>query len=672
MTAQLFAHSGIYGTSSAPIGSALATSTTSIVINGGISGTQTWYDFNFDGTYTLAAGTNYCIASIITGGAGDGVNNYVTYYYNSAAPTHGGNRFTYEGPDAWSSASQDLLFMVYTDAPADSYDSASLTDAAATTNRLGSGTGSFVAGEISETGVVTDFLLTANNYTEFLYSLTLKSADLAHGDTLRFRVLRNGATTGITYTQTPTINVTMATNSSARFDGSGERYTGPSIGVQSAYTMCCWVMVPTIPSGGILQSIESLGNSGTQNSELSLLSNGTTNTLLAIHDGGASQATRTIAAGQWAFCAYVYVAGGRKLYLWRDGDSSFEVLSLADRGTGTFSASVLYIGRNFAGDPLNGRVAAVKVWTAALSQADLNNERKGYNPVRTANLWGSYSFWGGPSTLDESGNGRNLTATGTMTAEAGPPISQTATGIAYDETGRSVAITAATTVTDALYTLPDPPTSLAGTPGAAQVSLTWSAPVSDGGSPILDYIVQYRAVSGDTVLFTDDFNRANGTLTTPWVGGWEISSNKAIRSTGTEFALYGVDLGTLDHYIEADVYAASFGVINIRRPSDNSWNGILAFIHPDSGHAVIGYVNGGSYSDLEEGTDVYETNTVSGIGEVTHRLRLEGEGTAVRFYVDGALALTATAPSIPSGNYVGFNAADSQSLFDNFECGIPG
>jgi hypothetical protein len=73
------------------------------------------------------------------------------------------------------------------------FNSGSLTDGNATTNRLGSGSGSFVAGEISEDGLVDDHTLTASNYTEHLYSLTAVAADLANNDTLDFRVLRNGA-----------------------------------------------------------------------------------------------------------------------------------------------------------------------------------------------------------------------------------------------------------------------------------------------------------------------------------------------------------------------------------------------------------------------------------------------------------------------------------------------
>lgn len=88
------------------------------------------------------------------------------------------------------------------------FNSASLTDAGTTSNRLSVGVGSFVAGEISEVGLVTDRQITANNFTEMLYSLTLVAADLAEADQLTFRVLLNGATTNMTFTVTPTITIT--------------------------------------------------------------------------------------------------------------------------------------------------------------------------------------------------------------------------------------------------------------------------------------------------------------------------------------------------------------------------------------------------------------------------------------------------------------------------------
>lgn len=91
--------------------------------------------------------------------------------------------------------------------PVVNFNSASLTDGNATTNRLGAGSGSFVAGEISEDGLVDNLRITASNYTELLYSLTIESTAVADADTLDFRVLRNGATTGMTYTVVPRITV---------------------------------------------------------------------------------------------------------------------------------------------------------------------------------------------------------------------------------------------------------------------------------------------------------------------------------------------------------------------------------------------------------------------------------------------------------------------------------
>ena len=59
------------------------------------------------------------------------------------------------------------------------YNDPNLTDGAATTNRLGAGTGSFVAGKVSEDGIADDLGWTANNYTELVYSLKLIAADFA-------------------------------------------------------------------------------------------------------------------------------------------------------------------------------------------------------------------------------------------------------------------------------------------------------------------------------------------------------------------------------------------------------------------------------------------------------------------------------------------------------------
>lgn len=81
-------------------------------------------------------------------------------------------------------------------------------DSANVNQRLTSGSGSWLAGRRDHTGEVTNFQVTANNFTEHLYCLTCVAADVAEGDVFTFRVLLNAATTNVTYSVTPTFTVT--------------------------------------------------------------------------------------------------------------------------------------------------------------------------------------------------------------------------------------------------------------------------------------------------------------------------------------------------------------------------------------------------------------------------------------------------------------------------------
>lgn len=87
-----------------------------------------------------------------------------------------------------------------------------LTADAATTNRatngITDGSGSFVAGEQEETnGVIEDHQLTADNFTEHVWALTLVDGDLADGDTLDFRITLNAGAPGMTNTVVPRITI---------------------------------------------------------------------------------------------------------------------------------------------------------------------------------------------------------------------------------------------------------------------------------------------------------------------------------------------------------------------------------------------------------------------------------------------------------------------------------
>lgn len=203
-TAVLYSHSGTYGTSSAR-NTLLATSD-SVNVTTIATGSYALYEFVFSGgnQYAMTSGTQYMIGLDYTS-LTDDASNRVLWGADFTSPTHGGNINTNTG----GSNTEDFIFYVLSSgaAPVLGFNSASLTDGNATTNRLGAGSGSFVAGEISEDGLVDNLAITASNYTELLYSLTIESTAVADTDTLDFRVLRNGATTGMTYTVVPRITI---------------------------------------------------------------------------------------------------------------------------------------------------------------------------------------------------------------------------------------------------------------------------------------------------------------------------------------------------------------------------------------------------------------------------------------------------------------------------------
>jgi len=72
------------------------------------------------------------------------------------------------------------------------------------------------------------------------------------------------------------------------------------------------------------------------------------------------------------------------------------------------------------------------------------------------------------------------------------------------------------------FTVPGAPTGVAGTVGDGRVNLTWTAPAATGGSPVTDYLVEYRLNAAGSTSWTS-FPRSPSTATsavvTPLVNG---------------------------------------------------------------------------------------------------------------------------------------------------------
>lgn len=99
------------------------------------------------------------------------------------------------------------------------------------------------------------------------------------------------------------------------------------------------------------------------------------------------------------------------------------VLDITGNGTNTNAITNIQLGD--AGSELfNGRLAAVKFWTVALTAAELLNEMRCIRPVKFASVDSWYPFFDSTTDgiRDYSGNAKTWTVVGSLTSEDGPPI----------------------------------------------------------------------------------------------------------------------------------------------------------------------------------------------------------------------------------------------------------
>ena len=133
----------------------------------------------------------------------------------------------------------------------------------------------------------------------------------------------------------------------------------------------------------------------------------------------------------------------------------------------------------------------------------------------------SGSYTGGSAiinhTIEYTPSGGSLATVVTGSANASYTVTGLINGTSYtfkvkatNSIGDSLYSASSTAVTPA--TTPDAPTNVVGTPGSTQVSLTWTAPASNGGSAITFYNIQWNSGS-DYVLGATTSYTATGLTT---------------------------------------------------------------------------------------------------------------------------------------------------------------
>ena len=202
--------------------------------------------------------------------------------------------------------------------------------------------------------------------------------------------------------------------------GSAHELIRTSYGLSGSVTICGWYYHNAPRTFG---TIFGLMNSTTSYDYAGF---STTSSMLYHITTGPETAGPTLTIGQWYYIALVWnAATGTDDQVWyaAAASSSMTGMTLTDSPDTLGTGWTFRIGNNAFNDSLNGRVANVRVYSAALTQAELEAEKPAAEPVRTADLYAWYPLDGTGDITDHSGNGRDLTATGTLTTESGPPVS---------------------------------------------------------------------------------------------------------------------------------------------------------------------------------------------------------------------------------------------------------
>jgi len=197
-----------------------------------------------------------------------------------------------------------------------------------------------------------------------------------------------------------------------RFDtNSPEKLTlATTLAANVARTMCGWfyISADTNDYAAFMQ----MANDGSI--WVGLTSDGVS---IELWNGWTSDYGSTLDVGTWYHIALTWASGGNT-YAYVNGvqDASLSAGNIGANET-------MSVGNDAWAQQFNGRVAALKIWTAQLSQAEIAQEMNTIRPQRTANLHGWWPCLPGATERDNdySGNGRDWTQNGTLSDEDGPP-----------------------------------------------------------------------------------------------------------------------------------------------------------------------------------------------------------------------------------------------------------
>jgi hypothetical protein len=197
------------------------------------------------------------------------------------------------------------------------------------------------------------------------------------------------------------------------FSASGQHYFTFSP-LNGTFTLTCWI---NLTAGSNKTAVWGTQASSAQDNYD--FDADTTGTNLRVNGAGGTLGSFAISAGSWYKTAVVCDGTTTVFY-----HAAATAALTSDSGTiGTPSGTLaFFIGANGAtASWFNGRIAAVKAWSSALTAADVERELLFYMPQKTGSLTRFHPFINA-QTRDYSGLAETLSGGVGATTGAGPPI----------------------------------------------------------------------------------------------------------------------------------------------------------------------------------------------------------------------------------------------------------
>lgn len=204
------------------------------------------------------------------------------------------------------------------------------------------------------------------------------------------------------------------------FDSTDSLQRTTNLPAQNAFTVCGWARRDASTSFGTLCAFNHL----TSDEYHMLQWDSTTDNIVAVNwTGGASATIAAIGNGTWFFWAIV--VNGTNVTGYAAARATAALASQSVAYTAVTGSPRLDVGGNRYNESIDGKLSHVRVWSAALTAAEIGAERFSPYPVRRANLNGDYPMRASTTALadnDFSGSGNDWTPNGTLALADGPPL----------------------------------------------------------------------------------------------------------------------------------------------------------------------------------------------------------------------------------------------------------